>query len=102
MSDQASSFEIPAGIPPPGVNPNFINPQTLAPTIIAFSVVMMTWTLSFVMIRLYADFHAPRGLGIDGCKDPLFQSVIELAKDLRFLHHCDNFGFRIYCHANIM
>ncbi|KAM0802371.1 hypothetical protein BDR22DRAFT_887605 [Usnea florida] len=61
----ASSVEIPAGIPPPGVIPNFINPPTLVPTIIAFSVVMITWTLSFVLIRLYANFHAPRGLGID-------------------------------------
>ena len=72
ISDQADLLEIPAGIPPPGISPNFINPHTLVPTIIAFSVVMMTWTLSFVMIRLYANFHAPRRLGVDDCKDPLF------------------------------
>ena len=72
ISDQANLLEIPAGIPPPGVNPNFINPRTLAPTITAISVVMMAWILSFVMIRLYANLHAPRGFGIDDCKNPCF------------------------------
>ena len=69
ISDQANSLEIPAGIPPPGIKPNFINPQTLAPTIIAVSVIMMAWTLSFVIIRLYTNFHSPRGFGIDDCED---------------------------------
>lgn len=56
---------IPAGIPPPGISPNFVNPQTLAPAILAVSIVMMLWTIVFVIIRLYTNFHAPRGLGID-------------------------------------
>ena len=65
---------IPAGQPPPGIGPNFIDPQTLTPTIVAISVIMMTWAILFVIVRLYANAHAQRGLRIDDCNIRFFLS----------------------------
>lgn len=70
--EQVTVSGIPAGKPPPGISPNFVNPQTLAPAMLAVSIVMMTWALLFVIFRLYANFHGPRGLGIDDCKTCVF------------------------------
>ncbi|KAL9128016.1 MAG: hypothetical protein Q9217_003210 [Psora testacea] len=60
---------VPAGKPPPGVTPNFVDPPSLAGAIVTVSAVMMVWTLSFVTMRLYANYHASRGLGVDDCKN---------------------------------
>ncbi|KAM0796848.1 hypothetical protein BDR22DRAFT_892787 [Usnea florida] len=57
--------ETPAGITPPGVTPNFSDPQTLVPALIAVNLVMILWTISFVVIRIYVNFHARRGLSMD-------------------------------------
>ena len=88
--------------PPPGITPNFVDPQTLAPTILAVSVVMMIWVLLFVIIRLYANFHAPRGLGIDDCKTCSIQSSIHNVYGLRLLPHCHSASFHILGHLYIM
>ena len=65
---------IPAGQPPPGISSNFIDPQTLTPTIVAISMIMMTWTILFVIVRLYANAYTPRGLRIDDCNTRFFLS----------------------------
>lgn len=53
----------PAGIPPLELRPNFVNPQTLALVFLVFNIVIMTWMIrfvqGFVIIRVYANFHAP-------------------------------------------
>ena len=58
--------------PPPDISPNLVDPQTLAPAIIIVSTVMMVWAFLFVVVRLYANYHAPRGLGIDDCETHFF------------------------------
>ena len=87
--------------PPSGLSPNLIDPQTLAPTIVAVSVVMMTWTLLFVIIRLYANFHVPRGLGIDDCKICSDRSSIHEVHGLRLLPHRHSASFHILRHLFI-
>lgn len=61
----ANLSAIPIRPPPPGISSNFVDPPTLAPTILAVNIVMMTWALLFVVIRLYVNFHARRGLATD-------------------------------------
>lgn len=56
---------VPVGPPPPGISSNFLNPPTLAPITVTVSILLLVWTLLFVVIRLHANFRAPRGLGID-------------------------------------
>lgn len=46
---------------------------------------MMVWALLFVGVRLYAKFHARRGLGMDDCKICFYPS---LAKRLMLLVFC--------------
>ena len=49
---------------------------------------MTTWTLLFVIIRLYANSRAPRGLGIDDCKiDILLTLVVQISHEFRLLYH---------------
>lgn len=68
IDGQVPLSEIPAGKPPFGVNPNFIDPSSLAPAVVSVNVIMMIWALSFVIMRLYANLHVSRGLGIDDCE----------------------------------
>lgn len=65
---QVPLSEIPAGKPPSGVTPNFHSNSSLAPAITTVSVIMMIWAVSFVVLRVYANLRAPRGLGLDDCK----------------------------------
>lgn len=51
--------------PPPGTTPNFINPESLAPLALDLSVIIIVLTISFVLIRLYSNYNAARGLGWD-------------------------------------
>ena len=96
LTDYQTNFtEIPVDPPPSGLSPNFLDPQTLAPTIVAVSVVMMTWTLLFVIIRLYANFHAPRGLGIDDCKISSIRSSLHEVHGLRLLPRCHSISFHV-------
>ena len=71
IHDQGTSG-IPLGPPPPGISPNFVDPQTLAPVVLTFSIVMMTIAVLFVVIRLYGNFRAPRGLRIEDCRIFIF------------------------------
>ncbi|KAM6477264.1 hypothetical protein HDV62DRAFT_373269 [Trichoderma sp. SZMC 28011] len=49
--------QIPASLPPPGVVPNFVDPESLAGAIIAVSVVMLTWSTTFVAARLWMNWR---------------------------------------------
>ena len=88
--------ETPAGIPPPGVTPNFIDPQTLVPALIAVNLVMILWTISFVVIRLYVNSHARRGLAMDDCETYLFHCAIRMTDNTRLLYHRHGVSFRMY------
>ena len=57
----------PAAPPPPGVIPNFIHPLTFENTILGFAIFIILLTVFFVVIRLYSNYHAVRGLGWDDC-----------------------------------
>ena len=74
-NDKLSVYEFLVGEQPPNISPNFVNPRTLAPAIIAVNVVMMSWALLFVFVRIYAIHHAPRGLGIDDCEIHFVNSI---------------------------
>lgn len=57
--------DISIGAPPPGTTSNFINPESLAPLTLDLSVIIIVLTVSFVLIRLYSNYNASRGLGWD-------------------------------------
>ena len=66
--------------------PNFVGPPTLAPAINGTSVVMLTWAVSFLIMRLYANTQAPRRLRIEDCK---FESIHScFSKQLMTLDFC--------------
>ena len=67
-------------------NSNFAGPPTLAPAIIGISVVMLTWAILFLIMRLYANTQAPRRLRIEDCK---FRSIHSgIVKQLMTLDFC--------------
>lgn len=63
-----SSQDISLAPPPPGTTSNFINPVSLGPVAVALSVIIILLTMFFVVIRLYSNYNATRGL----CLDDLF------------------------------
>lgn len=63
--------KIPMAPPPPGINSNFVNPESLATPAIVIGVSMLVMTAFVVIVRLFSNYHAARGLGWDDCIFPL-------------------------------
>lgn len=64
-SRMTSPRDISFGLPQQGVTSNFIKPESLAPVALDLSVAMIILTTFFVLIRLYSNCNATRGLGWD-------------------------------------
>lgn len=61
---------IPLAAPPPGATSNFINPESLATTFMGIGVFMLVLTAIVVIVRLFSNYRATRGLGWDDCIIP--------------------------------
>lgn len=51
--------------PPQEITSNFIDPESLASLILDLSVIIIVLSTIFVLIRLYSNYNATRGLGWD-------------------------------------
>ena len=61
----ASPRDMFMGTPPLGTTSNSINPESLGPLMLGLSVTVIVLTIFSVLIRLYSNYNATRGLGWD-------------------------------------
>lgn len=65
---QVSLSEIPLAELPADITSNFIDPPSLTPVIVIINVVMITWVIIFVIVRLFINTQAKRHLRVEDCK----------------------------------
>lgn len=91
------SFE-PATTPSPGVTSNSVNHGSLKSTVLGLGIVIILLTVFFVVVRLYSNYHAARGLGWDDCR--LLKLIgfekLQVLTSARVLRRCNSFTSIIY------
>ena len=58
----------PAGMPPPGVTPNLVDPPSMWHVILPTVVLALTFSISFVGIRLFTKIRILRKVSHEDCK----------------------------------
>lgn len=58
---------IPLALPPPGMTSNFANPESLANVMMSIELFIFVLTAFVVIVRLFSNYKATRGLGWDDC-----------------------------------
>lgn len=57
----------PPSLAPPGVVPNYINPSSLAYQVIVTSMVLIVFSITFVVVRLLVKWRVVKKWGLDDC-----------------------------------
>ena len=92
----------PGVIPPPeGITPNFVNPVYHSGGILLISVVFLTLSSIFLLLRLYTKAHILKQFEVEECK------ISESPKtahevDTVHSHHCISLGMTSLANATLL